>query len=872
MKNNSPTIPKIDKTKVGTHNFSWLRDRGLEHIQQLAGKIWTDYNSHDPGVTILEALCYALTDLSYRTSFPIKDIIAEEENNEQAMHEQFLSALNILPSRPVTINDYRKLLVDIAGIKNAWLEKSDSEIPVFFSAEDGELSTTDTADGEQEELELNGLYNVIIEFAENVPEAGHNALLRKARTRLQENRNLAEDFTGFVQIGHQEFIVCGEIELDADANIEKVEARIFYEIQKYLTPLVKSYSLKEMLDKGKKIEEIFEGTLFQDRQLIFDHGFIDEDELVSSELIENINLSDIYNIIMDIDGVKAIKDLLVRPPGEDQGSSENTKWRIPVRKKHQARIEIAGSRFVYYKDLLPFRADQATMMDNLTELREKDEILTATKKVEDLSMPIGEYVHPNEYISVSNEFPLNYGIGPYGLPDHANQERKAQAKQLKAYLLFFDQILTNYFAQLSNIKQLFSNDEGISKTYFSQVVEQMKNMDELYIDWAGLEEDLSELAENPTLFYKRRNEFLDHLLARFNEQFNEYVLMIYSLSGEANSGAGLINDKAKFLQDYAMLSKHRGGAFNYTIEDELWDTYNVSGLQHRIARLTGIINYSRRNLAKAVFNIYDEEDLDTLTEYRFRVKDKETGKILISASTRYLDKVKARKEMRQGLNLGIDINSYQKKQAKDGRHYFNIVDETDEVVARRIEFFKTEEERDEAVNFLRNFLIEKYTGEGLFLVEHILLRPKTNLYPVMPICPEDSVAGCPAPNPYSYTISVILPAWEERFADIYFRRFFEKTLRLETPAHIYPRICWVNQEQMSEFEDKFKAWLIANQKYPNGGPIYRKALKELIDILSRLKNIYPEGTLYDCLEGDDANPIVLGSTTVGSFDDMLPKK
>jgi len=169
-------------------------------------------------------------------------------------------------------------------------------------------------------------------------------------------------------------------------------------------------------------------------------------------------------------------------------------------------------------------------------------------------------------------------------------------------------------------------------------------------------------------------------------------------------------------------------------------------------------------------------------------------------------------------------------------------------------------------------LIEKYTGEGMFLVEHILLRPKTNLYPVMPICPEDSVTGCPAPNPYSYTISVILPAWEERFADIYFRRFFEKTLRLETPAHIYPRVCWVNQEQMSEFEDKFKTWLIANQKYPNGGPIYRKALKELIDILSRLKNIYPEGTLYDCLEGDDANPIVLGSTTVGSFDDMLPKK
>jgi hypothetical protein len=31
-------------------------------------------------------------------------------------------------------------------------------------------------------------------------------------------------------------------------------------------------------------------------------------------------------------------------------------------------------------------------------------------------------------------------------------QRKAQAKQLKAYLLFFEQLLVNYLAQLANIK------------------------------------------------------------------------------------------------------------------------------------------------------------------------------------------------------------------------------------------------------------------------------------------------------------------------------------------------------------------------------------------------------------------------------------
>ena len=80
--------------------------------------------------------------------------------------------------------------------------------------------------------------------------------------------------------------------------------------------------------------------------------------------------------------------------------------------------------------------------------------------------------------------------------------------------------------------------------------------------------------------------------------------------------------KAKFLQDYSILSTHRSAAFDYTDKEELWDTFNVSGLQHRVARLTGIANYSRRNLAKISFDVYEEKDDDNITEYRFRIKEK----------------------------------------------------------------------------------------------------------------------------------------------------------------------------------------------------------------------------------------------------------
>ena len=56
-------------------DFQFLKDEGIKVIQRIGNKIWTDYNAHDPGVTILEILAYAITDLGYRLSLPIEDLL-----------------------------------------------------------------------------------------------------------------------------------------------------------------------------------------------------------------------------------------------------------------------------------------------------------------------------------------------------------------------------------------------------------------------------------------------------------------------------------------------------------------------------------------------------------------------------------------------------------------------------------------------------------------------------------------------------------------------------------------------------------------------------------------------------------------------------
>lgn len=56
-----------------------LRDKGIKLIQQYSGTTWTDHNLHDPGITILEQICYALADVSYQTTQAIESAISSNQ-------------------------------------------------------------------------------------------------------------------------------------------------------------------------------------------------------------------------------------------------------------------------------------------------------------------------------------------------------------------------------------------------------------------------------------------------------------------------------------------------------------------------------------------------------------------------------------------------------------------------------------------------------------------------------------------------------------------------------------------------------------------------------------------------------------------------
>jgi hypothetical protein len=178
-----PSAETITNTFVltPTQDFGYLREKGLQYIQQLSGKMWTDHNLHDPGITILEVLCYALMDLGYRTNFSMNDLVTEPDGSIDRVNA-FHPAHKIFTTHPVTVDDYRKILVDIPGIRNAWLftkdeigKTFDEGIKLFAYCKNSELLHESEIDAkipeladrqhvrQNEELRIKGLYAVKIE-------------------------------------------------------------------------------------------------------------------------------------------------------------------------------------------------------------------------------------------------------------------------------------------------------------------------------------------------------------------------------------------------------------------------------------------------------------------------------------------------------------------------------------------------------------------------------------------------------------------------------------------------------------------------------------------------------------------------------------
>jgi hypothetical protein len=726
-------------------DYDFLRAEGIRLIEKLAGKVWTDYNTHDPGITLLEALCYTLTDLGYRTSFDIKDILATADA-KAGWAGIFYTAKQILPSNPVTLTDYRKLIIDTDGVKNAWVQVSnDYEVLLYLNTKQA-ATTTDppsyevaySSTSDNEPLRMKGLYKVTVEYEDDIIEANKQPLVdATVRQKLNGHRNLCEDFLDLRPVNYEFFKMDAEVQVKEGSDIERINAKIFQVIHNFFSPSVKFYTLDQMLAKGYSPEDIFEGPSLK-------NGFIDTTELETSERYTDIHLSDIINLISDIPGVIAVKKCIF--PIETQSAfSDFTQWITSIREKEKApRLDIDNSNISFSRSGDRHRSNAEKVPD---KQRVKDiysflQSETRTSKLKgaanDIPVPAGEFMNIAEYYPFQYSLPSSYGMqekiggGDIDINDlrqMADQDllqiRDKQILQLRGFLMVFEQIMADYLSQLANMRRLFNHDDSISQTYFPQPVEGINDMQLLFLNAKKYLEGISALIESDKLFLTRRNSILNHLMARVGENAEAYAVPAHTYN--KNNLTAAIHNKSSILSDYIAISSYRGNGFDYANQDEVWDTSNVTGMKRRICRLLGMANFNTRFITSDWITIEKVDRPGTENWTKVVIRDPANPKNVLIESNEYRDESEIREILKYMLTSGFDKTLYN-IDARHDKYSFQLKrqsQEKDFEVVGGLNF-TTREDLDSTFKKNIETLSAFAHSENFHVLEHLLLRPKMN--------------------------------------------------------------------------------------------------------------------------------------------------
>ncbi len=537
-------------------DYSALLRLGMAELERLAGEEWTDFNAHDPGITLLDTICYALIDLGYRTFHPIPDLLAEAAPNTPL---GLFTPAEALTCRAVTPEDLRRVVLDVRGVKNAWIEKVDAPAPPLRYDPEARTLSSDTGATPQpntESVALSGLWLVLVEKSD-LEDVDATTLRREVARRLHANRPLCEDFEDIVVLDPMPVAVLASVEIVETADGESVLLGILQRIDALISPAIGFLSLDQALAAGMSIEEAFEGPALT-------RGFVNPATLPAAERRVALHTSDVIREIMATPGVRAVRSIRLARAGDPVGEA----WSLTLDASGAARLDINACRIELVKERLTVAVDMARVAAGYAAGARVARLFPALPRGNRDLIPVaGRARDVTAYLPLETDLPRIYSIGAGALPDTADPARRAQANQLRGYLTLFDQLMANEYAQLGHLARLFSAAEGSPRTYFGQLAGiSGPNLEPILatgFDQAALDKIVE--PEGSAAASRRRNRFLNHLLARFGETITDDPLAtnVVAPADSSKLAARLLDAKREFLRDIPRLGAARGTGVDY---------------------------------------------------------------------------------------------------------------------------------------------------------------------------------------------------------------------------------------------------------------------------------------------------------------------
>lgn len=585
----------IDAPLAPQQDFKFLKKEAIGFLQDHVGHEWTNFNPSDPGVTILDQVCYGLTELGYCIDFDIQDILTDQ-NGELAFKDQFYRPEDLLTTAPITADDYIKYIIDqMPSVENMQITRDEAVSSL-----------------------IRKIYQVRLKLNPNLTADDAQKVCTAAYYNLNASRNLGDCFQKPEPFTGIECLVSGCITIAPANEPHLVLIQVQEAVQNFVFP---SLAGQPFVGSAQRTvdEAVFDGPRLK-------NGMIPSDLLVAKK--NTVRIIDLIPVIGAVTGVVAVSITSLQQNGAAvpflQSSEDQLLCIDVIRSCEKALFDIVCQGN-------PFSPDPQLLANYDPVNRAPNPPVDSRGFFHESNVPKGKFRDINTYFSIQNTFPAVYGVGQDVVQAQHSSEAKAYAKQLKGYLTLFDQILANMFSQLANVSRLFSfrnqdcgtpSDDAafnavksqyekdhplypapyrvFSPSYYYQSLYATPHIRPLlkhngifdFEDngsthheqrWNDFKSDpyntyifgLMRLMDDPEVNYPRRNRMLNHLLARHGES---PALVDALISGSQHTGdpdKDRLIFKSMYLQNLGHISYYRYKSYNVLAADQLGATDNA---------------------------------------------------------------------------------------------------------------------------------------------------------------------------------------------------------------------------------------------------------------------------------------------------------
>jgi hypothetical protein len=781
-------------------DFLRLREEALEVIRQLAGDTqggngWTDHNLHDPGITILEQFCYALTDLGYRLNFSVPELLADVIDQQQqtvgwkpdlptggAPSLPGMPSLEaVLPSAPTTLDDWRKVMLDIEGLRAVSILPAEAaSTNLYYDREYTEMIVRKDPDPTLRPLQIQGLQHVLAD----TEEGQYPTVLKAMLETYHAERPIGEDLHEWTQLKPGDISIVAEIDLLPGSQAEELLVEIFLRVDQYLSPQVRYCSRADLETEGLQNDAIFEGPLLK-------RGFLKAADLATIAPKQILYLSRVIEQVFLVAGVQEVRSLRLKGKSTEVSLEDGVNYWVPMLSQGVVpHLDPDTTAVVVRIDGVVTTVDAAKVRELYVARRKALAAPIASGLGTSLSMPRDRGV--SAYQSVQHQFPDNYGINALGLPQEAGLSRHAQRHQLKTWLLLFEKILSDYFAKAGHLGHLFQFQDGIASDYPQGALD---DVPDLAASFLPITQQLTAAGDTEALKALRRVErLLAHLIARFGHDLKYFPSAHSPTDTELGRLQQHVGKVMAFYRDLPKITFARGQGNN--IMRPIADKAGLGGLKTRIARLIGLRP--------------DEPDLDQYPTLEAAVSHVDfflVEHVLLRPMAREF----AQDNMLFRFVTGRISKIHRLRSRNDPDKY-------------RFRCFSTGTDDLKAGHIIEL----SFTGQTLKTKYTVLEANKGNFVIAVSLALATGITGNPQGgtwnnlsneganlygDPWSLQITYAFPAFAPQYQDGFHRQYVTQILRQETPAHIAIHVLWLDAIDFSELTLHYCHWWQAHAQY-----------------------------------------------------------